>query len=140
MVITSYIIAVDNFWHHIWNQHSLLVDILENKENQRTLLIPVRPGLQKYAIEGGTVPPSIMVLKLEVGSRFGKKLEVGTRFCKKLEVGSRIWKKLEVGSRLRKKLEVGSWFWKKFEVLSRFWIKCILGDNFRKTWKLEFQL
>ena len=47
-------------------------------------------GLQKYEIEGGTVPPSNSIVKLEVGSKFYKKLEVGSQFCKKLEVGSQL--------------------------------------------------
>ena len=63
-------------------------------------------GLQKYEIEGGTVPPSIAIIKLEVGSKFCKKLEVGSQFYKKLEVGSQLCKKLEVASQLFKKLEV----------------------------------
>ena len=69
-----------------------------------------KPGLQKYEIEGGTVPPppSIAIIKLEVGSNFCKKLEVENQFYKKFEVGSQICKKLKVGSQLWKKLEVRS--------------------------------
>ena len=47
MLITSYIKAVDNFKHHIWNQHILLVNILEFEQNGRTLLMSrpsVHPG------------------------------------------------------------------------------------------------
>ena len=33
--MTFDIIAVDNFYGHIWNQHILLVKILKNEGNQR---------------------------------------------------------------------------------------------------------
>ena len=48
----------------------------------------VYAGLQKYHIEGGTVPP--LNCDSKVGSKFYKKLEVGSQFCKKLEVGSQL--------------------------------------------------
>ena len=63
-------------------------------------------GLQKYEIEGGTVPPSNSIIKLEVGSIFCKKLEVGSQFYKMLEVGRQLCKKLEAAGQLFKKLEV----------------------------------
>ena len=46
MLITSDKKAADSFKHHIWNQHILLVNILEFEENRRTLLIPVRPSIR----------------------------------------------------------------------------------------------
>ena len=56
-------------------------------------------GLQKYAIWGGTVPPQITVLNLEVGSQFCKNLEVGSRllevesqFCKIWKLEADFWK------------------------------------------------
>ena len=92
----------------------------------------IEPGLQKYEIEGGTVPPSISIIKLEVGSKFCKKLEVGSQIYKKLEVGSQLCKKLEVASQLFKKLEVrghkyGSWKSLKLESrnfakYAKFWL------------------
>ena len=56
-------------------------------------------------LRGGRSPPSIAIIKAEVGSKFCKKLEIGRQFYKKLEVGSQLWKKLEVASRIFKKLE-----------------------------------
>ena len=38
--------AVDNFGDHIWNQPIELVNILENEENRRTLLITTHPSTQ----------------------------------------------------------------------------------------------
>ena len=35
LIITFDIIAVDNFYDHIWNQHILLVKILKYEGNQR---------------------------------------------------------------------------------------------------------
>ena len=76
-------------------------------------------GLQKYEIKGGTVPPSIAMIKLEVGSKLCKKLEVKSQFYKKLEVGSQIVKKLEVASQFLNKLEVrGSLRFVHYNILS----------------------
>ena len=43
LLVIFYLIAVDNFWGQIWNQRILLVNILENEENRRTLLITTHP-------------------------------------------------------------------------------------------------
>ena len=43
LLITFDVIVIDNFWCQIWNQRILLVNILENEENRRTLLITIHP-------------------------------------------------------------------------------------------------
>ena len=43
LIITSKIIAVDNFKDHIWNQHILLVNIPKNEDNQRGKKITTHP-------------------------------------------------------------------------------------------------
>ena len=44
MLTTSDKKTVDSFKHHIWNQHILLVNILEFEENRRRLLMS-RPSV-----------------------------------------------------------------------------------------------
>ena len=65
MLISSDNKAVDNFWHHIWNQHIMLLDRLESKENQRILLIYIlRYGL-RYGLRDG------LRYDLRYGLRYG---------------------------------------------------------------------
>ena len=46
LLITFYLIVVDNFWGHIWNQHILLIIIPDFEENQRTQNITTHPSIR----------------------------------------------------------------------------------------------
>ena len=43
LIITFDIIAVDNFYDHIWNQHIVFVKILKYEGNQRGKKISIHP-------------------------------------------------------------------------------------------------
>ena len=50
--------AIDNFWHHIWKQKILLVNILKNKDNRRILSIAVHLSMHP------SICPSIRIIKV----------------------------------------------------------------------------
>ena len=70
MLITSHNKSADNFKYHIWNQHILLVNILEFEENQRgkissSFFPPILPSIKPWSIKDSiskrriTIPESI---------------------------------------------------------------------------------
>ena len=64
LLITFDVIVLDKFWGQIWNQGISLVNILENEENWRTLLITTHPTTHP-----STHPPTRIIKVFEVSKK-----------------------------------------------------------------------